>query len=136
MDLYDWLLAFHLIGAFGLIAAMVANWTLVWASGSQVVGPAEAGRFGAIAGPMSGIMATVALIFGVWLAFEVDAYDLFDFWIIGAIVLYVAAMVIGPRAGKAFQSGPAGRKTGVTLLGINTVLATLILILMVWKPGA
>jgi hypothetical protein len=136
VGLYDWLLALHLISAFGLVAAVVANWTLVWATRSQVVGPEEAGRFGAIAGPFTGVMALPTLVFGVWLAFEVDAYELFDGWIIGAIVLWVAAMVIGPITGKAFAEGPAGRQKGVTLLGVNSVVVLAILILMIWKPGA
>jgi hypothetical protein len=136
VELYDWLLALHVIAAFGLAAGIVANWALVLATRAQVVGPEQAMRYGGIAGPMTGAMSGVALLLGIGLVLEVDAYEIFDFWIIAAIVLWAVAMVLGPKAGEAFREGPAGRKKGVTLLTANSVITTVILILMIWKPGA
>ena len=136
MSLYDWLLALHVISAFGIVAGVVSSWTLVLMTRAQVLGPEQAMRFGGIAGPMTGAMGGLTMLFGVGLVLEVDRYEIFDFWIIAALVMWLVAMVLGPKAGEAFRSGPAGRSKGITLLSINSVLMLAILILMIWKPGA
>ena len=136
VELYDWLLVLHVISAFGIVAGVVANWTLVLATRAQVVGPEQAMRFGGIAGPMTGAMAGIAFLFGIGLVIEVDAYEILDLWIVVSLVLWLIAMVTGPMAGKSFQQGPSGRQKGIQLLALNTVLVTVILILMIWKPGA
>ena len=43
----------------------------------------------------------------------------------------------GGAAGRAFEADPvAGRAAGIRYQTINTVGVLLILILMIWKPGA
>lgn len=136
VELYDWLLALHVISAFGILAGVVASWTLVLATRARILGPAEAGRFGGIAGPMTAASAGLALVFGVWLVIDVDAYEILDAWILVPIVLWAIMQVTGPLAGRAFREGPSGRRRGISLLALNTAFATIILILMIWKPGA
>ena len=93
----------------------------------------------------------------IWLAFSYGDYDLWDGWIIAAIVLWVAAAAVGSRTGAEYmkplnkarelssagQAGPndeliALNRTSarVVLHAIATVLAVLLLIDMIWKPGA
>jgi hypothetical protein len=83
------------------------------------------------------------LVFGVWLALYVDGYELWDGWILGALVLLIAASAFGARArvvamadlGAGDGSEPSGRE--VTLWHwLRTVSVVAILALMIWKPGA
>ena len=139
MDLYDWLLAIHVLGAFAIVAALVALWALAYATRPAAPmlsgdGPA---RLGALAGPLVGIGMGVTLAFGIWLALKVDGYELWDGWILGAIVLWMLGGWAGGEAGKIFRDDPvAGRGKALRFQAINSVAILLILILMIWKPGA
>src|SRR3954447_3879649 len=139
MDLYDWLLAIHVLGAFVLVASLVVLWALVFAtkpSAPLLTGDAPA-RLGAFAGPLVGVGLGITLVLGIWLALKVDGYELWDGWILGAIVLWAVGGWAGGEAGKVFRDDPvAGRSKGLRFQAINSVAIVLILILMVWKPGA
>ena len=80
-----------------------------------------------------------ALVFGVWLAIVEDAYQLWDLWIIAAIVLWAVGTEFGRRAGTAVRHrrGPGDRSRRVVLLhAASSVAVLLILLLMIWKPGS
>jgi hypothetical protein len=97
------------------------------------------------------------IVFGVWLAISVDAYQVWDGWVIAAIVLWAIAGGVGARAGKEYeralhrardleasgQTGPDGEllalnrtSRGLLLHTIAGIASVLILVDMIWKPGA
>src|SRR3712207_5467675 len=64
------------------------------------------------------------LVFGLWLA--IDEYDIFDGWIIAALVLWAIATELGRRA----------REQPTPWHWLRALVVVLLLIDMVWKPGA
>ena len=66
----------------------------------------------------------------------VDAYQLWDGWILASLVLWAIGGWAGGQAGKSFESGPGGREAGIRFQAINSVAVLVILVLMIWKPGA
>ena len=91
----------------------------------------------------SGISSLGVMIFGVWLAIYLDAYELWDGWIISSLVLWAIATGVGQRSGVYFQRAAAPdadvvtlRRTGLYLQLIANASLLLILILMIFKPGA
>jgi uncharacterized membrane protein len=79
----------------------------------------------------------VALVFGIWLAIDVDDYELWDGWILASLVLWAIGGWAGGQAGRAFEADPiAWRARGIRFQAINSVALLLILVLMIWKPGA
>ena len=70
------------------------------------------------------------LVFGVWLALYVDGYELWDGWILAAIVLWAIATELGRRARDVAVANFA------TLHWLRTLAVVLLLADMVWKPGA
>jgi len=105
----------------------------------------------------TGIGAGGTIVFGLWLAFSVGGYDLWDGWIIGALVLFVMYMATGRRTGGVFvaamrkaeeleaagQTAPSAElfelnRAKQLLAGhaLASLLVFLILIDMIWKPGA
>jgi hypothetical protein len=111
-------------------------------------------RIGNIA---TGIGATGTLVFGIWLAISKEEYQVWDGWVLGALVLWAIAMETGRRTGieytnamnKAQELRAAGQSgasaelwamnrtpTGVLMQTATSVAALLILIDMIWKPGA
>jgi uncharacterized membrane protein len=104
-----------------------------------------------------GIGAAGTIIFGVWLALSVGDYDLWDGWIIAAIVLWIIAVVVGKRTGDEYMRGMAKAQeleaagqpgsnaellglnrtqTGALLHALGSLAFLLIVIDMIWKPGA
>lgn len=139
MDLHDWLLFIHLLASFVVVTALVALWVLVLATRPVVASldSSAAMRIGKVAGPMVGAGMGVALVFGIWLAFQVDGYHVWDAWIVAAIVLWALAGWAGGTSGKLFNANDASKRPkAVQLQAINTLAVVVILILMIWKPGA
>jgi uncharacterized membrane protein len=139
MEFYDWLLAFHVLAAIAATGALVALWALVFATrpaAPMLSGDAQE-RFGNLFGPIVGAGMGLALVFGVWLALDADGYELWDGWILGALVLWAIGGWSGDRSGRLFFADPAGnRATAIRLQALSSAALILILILMVWKPGA
>ena len=139
MDLYDWLLFLHVLSASLAVASLTALWALVLSSrGAQpMISPDSAMRFGRTAGIVVGVGMMGAIIFGIWLAIDVDAYELWDLWILASIVIWAISGWAGGQAGKAFAGDAVGgRQAGIRYQAINSVGLFVILILMIWKPGA
>jgi uncharacterized membrane protein len=145
VTLSDWLLALHVLSAAALIGGLTALWAIILATRppraglpsnvtAAVVRPATAAT-------LVGILGTV--VFGVWLAIDLDAYHVWDPWIVAALVLWALGSGIGDRAGRAFarlaadgaDAADAWRE-GTRLHAVSSAAALLILILMIWKPGA
>jgi hypothetical protein len=74
------------------------------------------------------------LLFGIWLALEVDGYELWDGWIIAAIVLWLVASGAGGGLSRAVREGTPDR-SGL-LLAVMAVATFVLLIDMIYKPGA
>ena len=139
MDLYDWLLFLHVLSAALAVGALTALWALVLSSRGAVpmLSPDSAMRFGRTAGIVVGIGMLGAIFFGVWLAIHIDGYKLWDGWILASIIIWAISGWAGGQAGKAFAGDPVGgRQAGIRYQGINSVGLFIILILMIWKPGA
>ena len=131
---YEWLLFLHLLAAFLLVSGLVAYSVLVLSGAGETVarslGPPALALWNA------GGLGT--LVFGVWLALDVDGYELWDGWIIAALVLWVIGSGAAGRLGAALREGrSAGRIQGARMMVGVMALATLLLLVdMIFKPGA
>ncbi len=155
MSLDDWILSLHVLSAFALVAAEVAFTIMVvalWRSDSpaRVAGMMRVAKVGTLM-VMIGISGT--LVFGVWLAISLDAYQLWDGWVIAALVLWAVGTALGQRSGEEYNAAAvqaqddlkAGRPSSLPAYGASrafwlhvgvVVVILLILIDMIWKPGA
>jgi hypothetical protein len=155
----DWILALHVLSAFAYVAGIVLFWVLVVAV-RKTDTPGDTLRMGPIVkvGNASvGIGAGGTIIFGIWLAFSYGGYDIWDPWIIAALVLWVLAAATGQRTGAEYmagmtkaqeleaagQTGPSTEllainrtQRGVQMHALSSLIVLLILIDMIWKPGA
>jgi hypothetical protein len=155
LSLNDWILSLHLLSACALVASMVLFWTLVVATRNLVdVDQRIAyGRIGDVGGRVIGVGFAGTIGFGIWLAFAKDSYAIWDGWVIAALILWVLAGATGGRAGAEYQklqerarelksSGQAAQlgefrsSSGELMLAISSLALLLILIDMIWKPGA
>jgi len=139
VDLYDWLLFLHVLSAFLVVGALTALWALVMSTrtAAPILSAESAMRFGRPAGSLVGAGMGGVLVFGIWLAIDVDGYELWDAWILASLVLWVVAAAAGGRSGQAFERDPIGeRRAGIRFQTVNSVAILVILLLMIWKPGA
>ena len=84
MSRYDWLLFLHVLSAFAVVAAVVL-FSVVIAAGRQTDVPSEVERLFRVArvgDVLVGVGSVGVLIFGIWLALNLDQYDFFDGWIL------------------------------------------------------
>jgi hypothetical protein len=154
-----WMLALHVVSAFSLVAGIILFWILIVAV-RQTDSPERTLRMGPMATTAQaaiGIGAGGTIVLGLWLAFSVGDYDVWDGWIIAAIILWVISMALGQRAAAAYargaskarelqaagQTGPSAEllavnrtSSGVVLQFLVSVVVLLLLIDMIWKPGA
>jgi uncharacterized membrane protein len=159
MSLDEWILALHVLSAFAYVAGIVLFWVLVVAVRTAGT-PEDTIRMQPIVkvGNASvGIGAGGTILFGIWLAFSYGGYDIWDGWIIAALVLWVAAAATGSRTGNEYMkgmrkaeelhsAGQTGSNTellalnrtsnGVLMHALSSLVVLLILIDMIWKPGA
>jgi Predicted integral membrane protein (DUF2269) len=155
----DWALALHVLSGFALVAAIIVFWVLILAVRQTDTPDARIRmepvvRLGNAAFAV-GSIGTIVL--GVWLAFSVGDYEIWNGWIIAALVLWAFAMWTGQRTGAAFmrgankarelqaagRSGPNGELLalnrtveGALMHFLASVAVVLILVDMIWKPGA
>ena len=158
MDLNDWILALHLLSAFALVGAEVLFWLMIvdlWGTDSTTR-VASFMRVSQVGTGMVAIGSLGTIVFGIWLAISRDAYQVWDGWVIAAIVLWAIAVEVGRRGGAAYGAAgmeaerlaAAGTETSpmvaetfgasraFQLHTVSSVLILLILIDMIWKPGA
>jgi hypothetical protein len=74
-------------------------------------------------------------VFGAWLAIDVDGYELWDGWIIAAFVLWLVAGAIGGRLERGFREGDDTVNPRM-LVALMALVTTLLLLDMIFKPGA
>jgi hypothetical protein len=147
---YDTLLFLHVLAAFFLGAGVVIYSAFVL--GSPVNRPTRL-----VAEILWGIGGLGTLALGIWLALYLDAYEIWDGWIIGAIVLWALGVEAGRRGGQNYadaqkhaeQLAAAGRdepdaelasrlrdRRAALLTGVSALAILLVLVDMIYKPGA
>jgi uncharacterized membrane protein len=154
-----WLVALHVLSAFAYVGGLILFWVLIVAvrnvdtpEGTIRMEPIV--KVGNIA---VGIGAVGTLLLGIWLAFKLDGYAIWDGWIIVALVLWAISAAIGQRTGAEYmrgmtkakeleaagQTGPNGEllalnrtTNGVVLQALASVILLLLLLDMIFKPWA
>ncbi|HZO62700.1 MAG TPA: hypothetical protein VFB35_06930 [Gaiellaceae bacterium] len=155
MDFYDWMLALHLLSAFAIASALTLYSVMV------VVGrradDAEPRRtlfrLAPLGTPLVGGGSVLALILGVILAIDSDTFEIWDGWVIAALVLWAVMGAIGGQTGRYYtavqklaEEGGEGAQqevaarlrapTGAMLHLATVAVFVLILLDMLFKPGA
>jgi hypothetical protein len=155
----DWALAVHVLSAFAYVGGIVLFWVLIVAV-RRMGTPEETIRMEPIVkvgNAAVGIGAAGTLLIGIWLAFSVGSYAIWDGWIIAALVLWALSGGLGQRTGAAYmqgmnkakeleragESGPNAEllalnrtSNGVVLHALVSVAALLLVLDMIFKPGA
>jgi uncharacterized membrane protein len=159
VGLTDWLIALHVLSAFAWISALVV-YTVVIVAGWRLTVPSDVLRMFRISRVGDALIAVGMLgtiVFGIWLALDVDGYEIWDGWIIAALVLWLVAGAIGGRVGKVYEAArdraralvDEGRdapspelgamlrtQRGVVLQILMIAVVLAILVIMIYKPGA
>jgi uncharacterized membrane protein len=156
----EWMLALHVLSAFAYVAGIVLFWVLIVAVRS-VDTPDATLRMEPIVkvgNVVVGIGGVGTLVLGIYLAFALDSYAIWDGWIIAALVLWAISAAFGQRTGAAYMRGmtkakeldAAGQRegsnaellslnrttNGVVLHALTSAAVLLILLDMIFKPGA
>jgi hypothetical protein len=155
----DWMLALHLLSGFAYVAGIVLFWVLIVAV-RKVDTPEGTIRMEPIVkvgNAAVGIGVGGTILLGIWLAFRLDSYAIWDGWIIAALVLWAAASAFGQRTGVEYTRGLTKAKeleaagqtgsnaellalnrttNGVVLHSLASLVVLLILLDMIFKPGA
>ena len=158
MELNDWILALHLLSAFALVAAEVIFGAMVvtlWREASTLRVDSFY-RVSQIATWLVQAGSAGTLIFGLWLSISKDPYEPWNGWIIAAFVLWAITVGTGAVAGKQYGAAAMEAKR---LLGegtstssavaetfgpskafklhlVSNAAIVLLLLDMIWKPGA
>jgi uncharacterized membrane protein len=156
---YDWLLFLHVFSAFALVAALTLYTVLIVSVWNKDV-PGDVARLFSlqrVGDVLVGVGSIGVLVFGIWLAIDVKGYELWDGWIIAALVLWFVMGALGSRTGKIYNAvrdraralvregdnAPSAELRALVqnrqalwlhVAGIVTVLV--LLLDMIWKPGA
>ena len=131
MSTYDWLLFLHLIGAFAAMGSVVV-FSVLLASGGRVAAP-ELTFLGRRLWDVGGMLT---LVFGIWLALDLDQYDFFDGWILLALALWAVAGAAGIRLGLAYAGDEPPPPGSVNpLYAVMAISVTALLVVMIYKPG-
>jgi hypothetical protein len=125
--MYHGLLFFHLIAAF-LLAVTVVMYSAV------ALGATSSPRMLFVADRCWDVGGLGTLIFGIWLALNLDQYDFFDGWILLALALWFVATGLGQSVQRRISSEDI--RAVYALHWIRTVVVLALLVTMIWKPGA
>jgi uncharacterized membrane protein len=158
MELNDWILALHLLSAVAMVAA-VTVFSVMIAALWRTDDPAAVTSFmrlGLVGNALVIVGSLGTIVFGVWLAISLDAYQLWDGWVIAALVLWVIVGAVGKQTGDGYKatsemaaqlvsSGSPRSPELAAAMGtsrafwthwLSFAVVVLILIDMIWKPGA
>jgi len=157
VELYDWLLALHVLSAFSWIAAMVL-YTVVIVAGWRLSVPSDVVRMFRVSRVGDALIAIGmigTIVFGVWLA--LDEYEIWDGWIVAALILWLLGAAVGGQVGKVYngardrakalvdegRDAPSPELTamlrsqrGAVLHGLLVLVVLALLVVMIYKPGA
>jgi len=154
---YGWLLALHVTGAFLMIGGSAAAGILTVFAQRQERPSDVALFFGLVrfAVPAIGIGAALTLVLGLWLVHH-RGYSYGEFWVWAAVVLWGLGMGLGGRGGRKQDEvrrlaqrlagegdAPSAELRARAREPIPTAMSwgagvafLLVLVLMIWKPGA
>ncbi len=158
MELNDWILALHLLSAVAMVAA-VTVFSVMIAALWRTDDPAAVTSFmrlGLVGNALVIVGSLGTIVFGVWLAISLDAYQLWDGWVIAALVLWAIVGAIGKQTGDGYKAtfvmaaqlvsagtprspelaAAMGASRAFWMHCLTTVLILLIVVDMIWKPGA
>jgi hypothetical protein len=150
---YDWMLALHVLSAFAIASALVLFAVLVY-SGRRMNSLGETRtlfRVAPVGTVLIGAGSLLVLVLGVVLAIDSERYEIWNFWVIAAIVLWALMGATGQRTG-AYYTGvqklaedagsesevlarlraPTGARLHLATIGIFVLL----LLDMIFKPWA
>jgi uncharacterized membrane protein len=90
---YDWVLFLHVLSAFAFVSAYtILTVVLVALRRIETARSARALlRMVRPADVLAWVGATGTLVFGIWLAVDVESYELWDGWILGAFLFWLVA---------------------------------------------
>jgi uncharacterized membrane protein len=153
---YDWILALHLLSAFAVAAALVF-YTVLVVTGRRQSATLDTARLlfrvAPVATPLIAGGTVLVLIFGVILAIDSNEFEIWNGWVIAAIILWAILGAVGQRTGAYYtdvqqlaeREGDASEQevlarlrapTGAGLHLVTVVVFLLILLDMLFKPGA
>ena len=134
--MYDWLLFLHVLSAFALVVTVVVF-------SAFALGVAVERRVLLVGSVLWAIGGLGTLVFGVWLAIYVKGYEVWDGWVIAALVLWAGATELGRRAEEGYRAsgspgGAAAAQTSQAALWhwLRSVVVLALLVVMIYKPGA
>jgi uncharacterized membrane protein len=158
MSEYDWLLFLHVTGAFLLTGGTIAAGALnvaaqMRARPSEIALVLSLIRFAVLALTVG---ALVTLVFGLWLVSAAPYdYGFGQAWVIAAIVVFLIGMVLGEVGGRkdrktrklaerlaAEGDAPSAvlkarlRAPEALISYAAGLMPLIVLVLMIWKPGA
>jgi uncharacterized membrane protein len=101
----DWLLVFHVFGAFLFLSGAVgiAVFSLAAVRRERPSEIALLFRLGRVAEHAVNVGAVVALGFGIWLVEDLPYYKLSDGWIVAALVLWALSGALGGAGGARYK---------------------------------
>ena len=159
MTFEDWIFSLHLLMAATLVGSLVMSWIVVVALYRVEVADAtlSLNRVAVVGTALTVVGLLGAIAFGIWLAILRTAFQLWDGWVIAAIILWIIAAELLRRSfveharptakAKALvASGDTGpnaelaalnrSSTGLLLRALASAAIVLIVIDMIYKPGA
>ena len=159
MTFEDWIFSIHLLFAATLVGSLVMSWIIVVSMRTADTPDATLGlhRVGMVATGATIVGLVGAITLGIWLAILRVEFHPWDGWVIGAIVLWCIASVALLRSFGEYakpvekaralirsgQTGPSRELTalnrtsaGLLLRVLASAAIVLIVVDMIWKPGA
>ena len=159
MSFEDWIFALHLLTAATLVGSLVMSWIIVVAlrSADTPAATLSLNRVAVVATATTAVGLFGAIGFGIWLTILRDDFRLWDGWVMAAILLWSIATVALGRSFAEYarpaekarvlaasgQTGPSPEltalnrtRTGFALRALGSAAIVLIVVDMIWKPGA
>ena len=134
--MHDTLLFLHILCAFLLISAIVMYSAFV------LGGPVSRRSLG-VAAVLSAVGGMGVLLFGIWLAIYDEGVEPWDGWVIAAVLIWAAGFAMSSQSEAALKAGVGEEPASVPIPSRATLfhwaaatMVVLLLIDMVWKPGA
>ncbi len=132
--MYHALLFLHVLSAFLMVSGVVIF-------SAFVLGSPVTRLLKLAAEILWGVGGVGTIVFGIWLALNRPQYEIWDGWIIAAVVLWVLATGAGSQVSQAVQPGDGESRAALDRRAkfahwMRVLLVVLLLIDMVWKPGA
>ena len=135
--MYTTLLFLHVLAAFSIVATVVVF-------SAFPLGLTADRRLLIVSSVLWGIGGLGTLVFGVWLALYVSGYQIYDGWIVSALILWAIATELGRRAEAGYRealaggdgTAPAEVRRAALFHWLRSLVVLALLVVMIYKPGA